>query len=264
MMNTEIDTLQKFGQGFQNKTLNILLTDSGILSSLHEIIKPNFFESESSKWIIQNIIDYYTQFKLQPTMDVFKVELNKVQSKGLKKSIIDQLKVIYVEFDKSDAEYIKREFTNFCINQNLKNVIVQSIDLLQSGNYDKIKDLVDKAMKVGTNGNLGTNYIIDFESRTSESARETMPTPWKVINNLTDGGLGPGELGVVVAPSGVGKCVGSDTILNIQYDEIGFELTNKMIVWYKPWDIIDLGNFGIITAHSASVLIELTGYGKTN
>jgi KaiC/GvpD/RAD55 family RecA-like ATPase len=35
--------------------------------------------------------------------------------------------------------------------------------------------------------------------------RSTVPTDWEAINDLMDGGLGPGELGVVVAPSGVGK-----------------------------------------------------------
>ena len=35
--------------------------------------------------------------------------------------------------------------------------------------------------------------------------RDTVPTDWSPINDLMDGGLGPGELGVVVAPSGVGK-----------------------------------------------------------
>ena len=34
--------------------------------------------------------------------------------------------------------------------------------------------------------------------RLEESSRVTVKTPWDVINDITDGGLGPGELGVVV------------------------------------------------------------------
>ena len=44
-----------------------------------------------------------------------------------------------------------------------------------------------------------------FEDRYLESSRTTVKTPWEVVNDLTDGGLGPGELGVVVAPAGIGK-----------------------------------------------------------
>jgi replicative DNA helicase len=35
--------------------------------------------------------------------------------------------------------------------------------------------------------------------------RDSCPTGWDVIDELMDGGLGPGELGVVMAPSGIGK-----------------------------------------------------------
>jgi replicative DNA helicase len=60
-------------------------------------------------------------------------------------------------------------------------------------------------MKVGVNADLGMDYLIDFEERYDETARDTVSTDWDCINELMNGGLGPGELGVVVAPSGVGK-----------------------------------------------------------
>jgi replicative DNA helicase len=60
-------------------------------------------------------------------------------------------------------------------------------------------------MKVGVETDLGTDYILDYEERTKDESRSTVPTDWEPINDLMDGGLGPGELGVVVAPSGVGK-----------------------------------------------------------
>ena len=43
------------------------------------------------------------------------------------------------------------------------------------------------------------------------------PTPWDVINELTDGGLGKGELGVMVAPAGIGK---SWALMNIGADAV--------------------------------------------
>ena len=72
-------------------------------------------------------------------------------------------------------------------------------------------------MKVGTETDLGHDYKIDFDERASELKRSTVPTNWKPINDLMDGGLGPGELGVIVAPSGVGKtwiltAIGADAV----------------------------------------------------
>ena len=200
-----IDTLSKYGQSFQTKVLSSLIADVRMLDTLNEIIHPKFFESETNKWIAEEIIDYYNEFKKSPTLDVFKVEVSKLDDKGFQKSVVEQLKSVFTQLGDSDLDYVKKEFSSFCINQNLKNAIVQSIDLLKAGNYDRIKDLVDKAMKVGVDSEIGHDYLLDFDKRTDEVNRNTVPTNWDCINELMDGGLGPGELGVVVAPSGVGK-----------------------------------------------------------
>lgn len=199
------DTLSKYGQSFQLKVISVLLSDIKLVDTLHEVIHTNFFEAEANKWIVEQIIDYYTEYKSVPSLDVFKVEVSKLDDKSTQKSIIEQLKQVFTSVGTDDLQYVKNEFSAFCINQNLKNVIVQSVDLLKAGNYDKIKELVDKAMKVGVATDLGMDYVLDFDERTDDVNRLTVPTEWDTINDLMDGGLGPGELGVVVAPSGVGK-----------------------------------------------------------
>ena len=201
----EQDTLSKFGQSFQSKVISSLLVDLKMLDTLNEIIHTKFFESEANKWIVEEIKDYYNQYKTQPTLDVFKVQLEKLENPSLKKQVVEQLRVAYTQIGNADLQYVKDEFSSFCRNQNLKNVIVQSVDLLKNGNYDRIKELVDAAMKVGIETDLGHEYIEDYIQRTEEIDRKTVATDWSCVNELMDGGLGPGELGVIVAPSGVGK-----------------------------------------------------------
>ena len=202
---TEQDNLAKFGQSFQSKVVSALLTDEKFLDTLSEILNPRFFESEANKWIVGEIADYHEEFRKPPTLDVFKAQISKLDNDVLKTTIVEQLRHIFTQVGNVDLDYIKKEFTSFCRNQNLKNVILQSVDLLKAGNFDRIKDLVDKAMKVGTETDLGHDYIEDYDIRAEDVKRDTVPTDWSPINDLMDGGLGPGELGVVVAPSGVGK-----------------------------------------------------------
>jgi len=199
------DTLSKYGQSFQTKVISALLSDGKMLDTLGDVIHKKFFESEANKWIVDEVMSYYSEYNKVPSLDVFKAQLSKIDNPALQKTIVAQLKEVYTQIGGLDLQYIKDEFTSFCINQNLKNVIVQSIDLLKSGNYDKIKELVDRAMKVGVDVDLGMDYLTDFEERYDETARDTVATDWDCINELMNGGLGPGELGVVVAPSGVGK-----------------------------------------------------------
>ena len=201
----EVDTLSKYGQSFQSKVISALLTDGKFLDTISEITTTKFFESEANKWIVGEILDYHKDYRKTPTLDVFKVQISKLDNDVLKKTIVDQLKHVFTQVGNVDLDYIKNEFTDFCKNQNLKQVILQSVDLLKAGSYDRIKELVDKAMKVGVENDLGHDYLLDFEERATDEKRDTVLTDWKPINDLMDGGLGPGELGVVVAPSGVGK-----------------------------------------------------------
>ena len=200
-----MDNLQKYGSSFQSKTVSALLTDLKFLDSLTDIISPEFFESDANKWIVEEIIEYHTEYKKVATIDYFKVKTEQLDNKLLQSTVIDQLRHVYTSVGNVDLEYIKDEFKSFCINQNLKTVILKSVDLLKAGSYDRIKELVDAAMKVGVSLDLGHDYLEDWDERAKDEDRDIVPTAWEVINDLMDGGLGAGELGVVVAPSGVGK-----------------------------------------------------------
>jgi len=134
-MEQQIDTLSKYGQSFQSKVVSALLTDGKFLDTIGEITTPKFFENDANKWIISEILEYHTVYRKPPTLDVFKSQLSKVDNDILKKTVVDQLKHVYTQVGNVDLDYIKDEFRSFCINQNLKNVILQSVDLLQAGSY---------------------------------------------------------------------------------------------------------------------------------
>ena len=55
-------------------------------------------------------------------------------------------------------EYIEKEFSNFCRNQQLKKALLNSVDLLNTGDYDSIRTLVNNALKAGQEKNLGHEY----------------------------------------------------------------------------------------------------------
>jgi len=202
----DIDNLKKFGSEFQSKCIASLVTDQFFVERIFDILTPDYFETDANKWIVQSTMDYFLKYKSIPTLQVFAVEAEKVRSDVLKVSIVEQIKNVYKnQVDAIDLPFVKEQFLEFCKNQKMKNAIISSADYLKLGEFDKIRTVVDNALKAGMERNLGHEYLIDIEKRMSEMCRDTIKTNWGPIDILLDGGLAKGELGFVVAPAGSGK-----------------------------------------------------------
>jgi len=202
----DLDNLSKFGPKFQIKAITAMLVDRPFLDQAQDIIDPKFFDSAPHEWVVKTILDYFRGYKSVPTMEVFKKELEKVQGDDiLVTGIIETLREVYRNTASSDIKYISDEFLTFCKNQSLKNAIMKSADKLNHGDYDGIKKLIDAAMNAGADRDYGHDWNEDIDKRLIHSARNTIATGWQVINQIMDGGLAAGELGVIVAPPGIGK-----------------------------------------------------------
>ena len=202
---TDKVSLHQYGNSFQAKLIASLLTNRQFLEQIQDILEPKFFESDSNNWLCKEIKKYFNKYKKLPTLDALKVIIDNDTEDILRVSIIEDLKNAFKHFEATDLDFVQEKALDFCKNQKIKDAIVVSVDLLQNGNYEEIKKLVDEALKAGTERDIGHVYMEQFEERYLESSRKTVQTPWEVVNDLTDGGLGPGELGVVVAPAGIGK-----------------------------------------------------------
>ena len=159
--------------------------------------------------------------------------------------------MVYQKVSDSDLKFVKEQFLEFCKNQKLKNAIIESADLLSLGQYDKIKSVVDHAMKAGMERNIGHDYTEDIEKRMSVMSRNCVKTNWTEIDTIMDGGLAAGELGIITACAGAGKCVGPNTEIEIEYHEFGIELSgnsgNPYVLWISPlkkYNIDDKELFG--------------------
>jgi hypothetical protein len=137
-------------------------------------------------------------------MEVLKVQVKKIDNEVLQLSIKEQLKEAYKASD-DDLAYVEEEFSNFCKNQQLKKALLTSVDLLNAGDYDSIRNLVDNALKAGGDKNLGLEYSKDVESRYREEDRSPIATPWPLFNDLLQGGLGEGDFGLIFGNPGGGK-----------------------------------------------------------
>lgn len=216
------DSLSKFGTNFQTKSIAVMLSDRSFIDQATDIIDPKHFDSDPHAWIVERILWYFGEYRDVPSLEVFKQEVDKIEkNESLKSGVILSLKDVYKNLQANDITYVKDEFLAFCKNQALKNAILKAADKLQTGDYDSIKSIIDKAMHAGAERNYGHNWKLDIDKRLKEESRKTIPTRWGVLNQLMDGGLGGGELGTILAGSGAGK----------------------------SWALADIGNFSIANGY---------------
>lgn len=201
---TSLNKLSAYGVGFQVKVLASLLKYKEFLQNIHDVLDVESFDNPAHKWIVEEILRYYRKYHTTPSLDSLQVEVKKISNEVLKVSVIEQLKEAYKTIN-DDREYVESEFSTFCKNQQLKNALFSSVDLLQSGQYDSIRNLIDQALKAGQDKNIGHEYIKDIETRYREEDRSPIPSEWDKVNDLLMGGLGSGDFGIIFGNPGGGK-----------------------------------------------------------
>lgn len=207
-MSNKVDKFSTYGFSFQLRIIICLMTDRIFLSRIADALELSYFDNEAVKWIISTIKEYHAQYKDSPTFEALKVYVEHIDDDVLKVTVIEQLKASSKYLESTDLEHVKETTIEFCRTQCVGMALMKSADLYEVGNIDAIKLEIDSAMLVGIDDDLGHDYINSFEDRISSTARPTVSTGWNSIDELTDGGLGAGELGVIVGGPGAGKTWG--------------------------------------------------------
>jgi replicative DNA helicase len=203
-MSTTLNTLQQYGNHFQLKVISSLLKHKQFLQNVYDNINENEFENPAHKWIITETQKYYQKYHTNPTPEYLSIELKKLDNEVLKISIAEQLKEALKAVN-DDRDYVEKEYSTFCKNQQLKTALMSSVDLLSKGNYDDIRSIIDSALKAGEDKTVGHEYEKDVETRYRLEERRAVPTNWAHVNELLMGGLGAGDLGMILGGPGGGK-----------------------------------------------------------
>ena len=202
---TTLSKLSQYGPAFQIKVIGALLTDRDFLITISEALSDDYFENTSHQWIIKEILKYFSKYHTVPSMDALKVEIQKIENEVLKIAVKTSVAEAYRESENTDAQYTKDEFLGFCRNQQMKKAIITSTELLGMNDFDSIRQIILNAFKVGEIKSIGHEYEKDVETRYREDNRSPIPFPWDTFNNITQGGIGKGELGIIFGSPGGGK-----------------------------------------------------------
>jgi hypothetical protein len=206
--NNQLD-FSKFGKAFQEKLAQLIFQDRQFADQLREVLDLNFFELKYLQSFCKRLFDYRDKYNLYPSVGIMSTILRtelEEDNDALNKQIRDYFARITASPEIEDEDYIKDTSLDFCRRQKIKEALVKSAGLMnKSSSLDEIGVIVTTALKLGTDNNYGYDYKLDFEKRFLLKDRNPVSTGWDRVNSITKGGLGRGELGVVIAPTGAGK-----------------------------------------------------------
>jgi replicative DNA helicase len=222
---------------------------------MEEVLDTSYLELKYLQVFVGLLFEHKQSYP-HPTYEAM-VSVVRTQTEDYSNSVIKQV-IDFMARLKSNAigddddEYVKEKSLDFCKKQKLKEAILKSVDLLQSQSFDEIQKVINEAMNLGADNDEGHDYHKDVEDRFEMKMRNPVSTNWEEIDNITKGGLGKRELGVVVAPTGAGKSMAlvhlgamavvkgktvvhytmelADTVVGQRYDSCltGVELQNLM------------------------------------
>ena len=104
----------KFSTSFQNKVISAIISDRAFTRQIYDILKPEYFDSESSEWLVKTTLKYFDDYGTMPTLDVLKVKINTIERDVLKTSVVDTLKFAWNHLQTDDLPYVKEQVLDFC------------------------------------------------------------------------------------------------------------------------------------------------------
>jgi len=238
----------RYGKAFQEGLVQLIFEDRPFADQITEVLDVSFLELEYLRLFVNKIIDHREKYNTHPSVDAM-ITILRTQLDHEDEVTQNQVREYFARIhtqELSDIDYIKDVSLEFCRKQNLKEAMMESVGLLQNCSFDEISTVINNALKLGSENNFGYNYLVDFEERFVPKHRQPVTTGWTEVDGICGGGLGKGELGVVIAPTGAGKSMALVHLGTQALQE------NKTVIHYT----LELGDTVIANRYDSCV----TGY----
>src|SRR6056300_451167 len=212
-----------YGYDIQKVYLEMMMTDAETFVRCQTVFNPQAFDrrlQEAAKFLN----NYVAEHNAMPTFDM----INAATKADLKDP--GQLK-------EEHLDWLLLEFETFSRHKALEAAILKGADLLEKGEYGPVEDLVKKAVQIGLQKDLGTDYFADPRARLEaiKDKNGQVSTGWKTLDKKLFGGFNRGELNIFAGGSGAGKSLFLANLgvnwalegMNVLY--LSFELSEALV-----------------------------------
>lgn len=202
------ENLGYLGEDFQYKLVHEFMDNHVFFEDLNSIIDQNMFTDPNLKTIVGVMKNYYEKYGNVPAYDNMGIELRELSRSEKEKetylAVLDKVKTTST----SGIESTREKAEVFFRQQNIVKTANEILKIAEKGEddqYDKCVGLLNDAMTKGMHNDFGEGLFDHINETLSDDYRTPIPTGIDKIDEILEGGLGKGELGVIIGPTSFGK-----------------------------------------------------------
>ena len=195
---------------FQTELLKAILQDHSFLKQHRKILHEDQFQDHNERSLSSHVFDYYDKYKSTPDKGILFDYLGK---NGYDIEDLDE-STEYLYKPARNITYISDSIKEFVKVSALRDALIESMDLLNDGNYDAINTTIRQASnKYEEMDDIGEMFFDDVKSilTSMDDTRQAIPTGIVELDDFMSGGGQRGTLNLIVTPPNKGK---STTLIN--------------------------------------------------
>jgi len=212
-----------YGYDIQKLYLEMMMSDASTFVRCQSIFDHTLFDRKLQV-AAQFLNTHVEEYGVMPTYDI----INAATGVSFK----------YPEnLQEANYDWLLEEFETFTRHKGLERAILESADDLEKGEYGTVEDRVKKAVQIGLQKDLGTDYFESPRNRLMKIKDKNgqISTGWKAVDDKLFGGMNRGELNIFAGGSGAGKSLFLANLgvnwamqgLNVIY--LTFELSEELV-----------------------------------
>jgi len=165
----------EFDDGFQTKIAALAVRDDEFMRHTAHLLKPDYFENVGEATMVSLSLDYFGKYQAIPGPSAMVMLVRDAVASGkIRKDILPLVltsrKALNAE-TLSDRKYAESKVVEFVRHQAVSQAILQSVDLIDKGQFEKIEASITKAISIGINEEGGFyDYYEKVAARTEERA----------------------------------------------------------------------------------------------
>ncbi len=235
--NTENTLSAYLGPEFQQRLMWQLLVEPEFAEKIIPDLAIEYFDDPNLRRLFIIILEYFKEFDKVPNLqnqsihqaiNKYKTPNNLIEEESLfaviKRIELWNERVINKQM-LYDGDVVQKSSNMFIKQQEYRKLAEMTLDKVKNGEIKNkhvvtaIEERFQKISHIGENDDDSESLTEGISKALRKEFRETIPTGIGVIDTLTGGGLGKGEIGVILTPSGVGKTTALTIIANTAYEQ---------------------------------------------